>query len=43
MVREGFLEEVFEDREEQGCAFQGLKWPVKMHPLSCESPGLPRH
>lgn len=32
MVREAFLEEVsFEDREEQGYAFQGLKWPTKMH------------
>jgi len=32
MVREGFLEEVsFENGEEQGCAFQGLKWLAKMH------------
>lgn len=31
MVREGFPEEVvFEDGEEQGCAFQGLERPVKM-------------
>lgn len=32
MGREVFLEEVaFEDGEEQGCDFQGLEEPVKLH------------
>lgn len=41
MVREGLLEEVsFETGEEQGCAFQGLKWPVKMQ-QAVKAQGLP--
>lgn len=41
MVREGFPEEVvFEDGEEQGCAFQGLEWPVKIQ-QAVKAQGLP--
>lgn len=41
MVREGFPEEVaFEEGEEQGCAFQGLEWPIKRQ-RAVKDEGLP--